>query len=165
MPCGHIHRHTGAFFVIPACAGIQVVWPYSPSYRLPRPSYRRIIFVIPACAGIYGLCPYPPSSRRIFRHSGASRNLPAAIFRHSNFPVIPAPAGIYALRFSVIPIFPVIPAPAGIQGVCPYPPSSRLPRPSFRLDFSSFRRKPESMPAGSITVVADYDAGFRRKPQ
>ena len=29
----------------------------------------------------------------------------------------------------------------------------------------SFRRKPESMLAGSITVAGDYDAGFRRKPE
>ena len=35
---------------------------------------------------------------------------------------------------------------------------------SFRI-FSPFRRKPESMLAGSITIVGDYDAGFRRKPE
>ena len=29
----------------------------------------------------------------------------------------------------------------------------------------SFRRKPESMPAGSITVVGDDDAGFRLSPE
>ena len=29
----------------------------------------------------------------------------------------------------------------------------------------SFRRKPESMLAGSITVVESYDAGFRLSPE
>ena len=29
----------------------------------------------------------------------------------------------------------------------------------------SFRRKPESMIATAIAVAADYDAGFRRKPE
>ena len=35
----------------------------------------------------------------------------------------------------------------------------------FRLPHPSFRRKPESMLAGSITVAGNYDAGIRRKPE
>ena len=41
----------------------------------------------------------------------------------------------------------------------------RTPQPSFRPSpQSSFRRKPESMVADSITVTADYNAGFWAKP-
>ena len=163
---------------------------YSPSFRLPQPSLRppqpsfrppthhsgasRNLCLPPPChSGSPAVIPAPPtvipanfssfrrkpesmlaasmsfrlpqpSFRRIFRHSGASRNLclpdpchSASPNRHSGeFFVIPAQAGIYACRLHVIP--------------APHP---------------SFRRKPESMLAGLITVVRNHDAGFRRKPE
>ena len=175
----HLHRHTVPPTVIPAQAGIQSVRSYSPSFRLPQPSFRRKPesracshihrhsappAVIPAQAGIQGARSYPPSFRppqpsfrrkpesracdhihrhsdSPSRHSGASRNLCPAV----TFTVIPAPPA-------------VIPAQAEIQVVRSYSPSFRLPQPSFR-------RKPESMLAGSITVVRNYDPGFRRKPE
>ena len=55
--------------------------------------------------------PHPPGVSNFPRHSGASRNLRAAM--DSVFPVIPIP--------------PVIPAQAGIQGVWSYSRSFRLP--------------------------------------
>ena len=84
-----------------------------PSFRLAPESTRRDFSVIPAQAGIYAL--------RLFRHSGASRNLRAAVF-----PVIPAQAGIYAPRLfpsfrrkpaSTRCDFSVIPAQAGIYAL------------------------------------------------
>ena len=74
---------------------------FLPSFRLAPESTRCGFTVIPAQAGIYAL--------RFYRHSGASRNLRAAVlpsFRRKpestrgGFSVIPAQAGIYALRFS-----------------------------------------------------------------
>ena len=117
--CGHIHRHysgspnrhSGAnrnlgravtFTVIPAQTGIQGVWSYSPSFRLPQPSFR------------------PPN-----RHSGASRNPGRAVtFAVIQTPptIIPAPPNRHSGSPST-----VIPAQAGIQGVRSYSPSFRLP--------------------------------------
>ena len=127
---GHNHRHS-SFFVIPAQAGIQGVWSYAPSFRLPQqPSLRRkpestacghmhchcgasrnpesavIITVIPVFSS-FRRKPESMACGHMHRHCGASRNL----WR--------------------VAICTVIAAQAGIQGVRP-------PQPSFR-------RKPESM--------------------
>ena len=126
--------------VIPAQAGIYALRSHSPSFRLLQPSFRRKPESTP-CGHTHRHSDPQPSFRRkpesmpcghIHRHSGSP-------IRHSGSPtVIPAQAGIYALRS--------------------HSPSSRLPQPSFRL-------APESMLAGSITIVGDHDAGFRLSPE
>ena len=77
--------------------------------------------------------------------------------------VIPAQAGIHgdvaADGGAADAPTTVIPAQAGIY-------LDRINRRIVGLRLQpSFRRKPESMLAGSITIVGDYDAGFRRKPE
>ena len=127
-------RHSGfavilIFPVIPAPAGIYARrFPVIPAqagiYALRFARHSGFSPVIPAQAGIYARrFPHHSGFRRnpratIFRHSGASRNLRAAIFRHSGAsrnlrvaicPVIPAQAGIYALRWT--PVFAAMTAP------------------------------------------------------
>ena len=58
--------------VIPAKAGIYAVWSYSPSFRLPQPSFRRK----PESTRL-GDTMFP--SFQFSRHSGASRNLRATM--------------------------------------------------------------------------------------
>ena len=139
--------------VIPAKAGI----------------YALRFTVIPAQAGIYALrfCRHSGASRNlriaIYRHSGASRNLCIAIlpsFRRKpestrcGFAVIPAQAGIYALRFlpsfrrkpeSTHCDFAVIPAQAGIYALrfCRHSGASR----NLRIATASgFRQSDGSTP-------------------
>ena len=121
-------RHSGESRNLRAAmdSGFPVI-PIFPSFRLPQPSFRR----------------KPESTRRDrLRFS-----------RHSDFPVIPAKAGIYALRWT--PVFP-----------------------SFRIPQPSFRRKPESTrrdglqfshhseffrhSGASRNLRAAMDSGFRR---
>ena len=140
-PCPQ-HRHSGASrnlcpptTVIPAPAGI-----YAPQ----QPSFRRQPESMPPNNRHPGAspnrCPRQPSSRRKPESMPPSNRHPGAS-RNLRPPttVIPAPAGIYAVT------------DGAFAGDGPLQPS--------------FRRKPESMLAGSITVVGDYDAGFRRKPE
>ena len=149
--------------VIPAQAGIYGVRSYSPSSRLPQPSFRRkpesMAYghihhhsgsppppVIPAQAGIYRVRSYSPSYRipSPSRHSGASRNL----WRTVIFTIIPDPlphpsfrrkpesiACGHIHRHTGSPPPAVIPAQAGIYACRPLQPS--------------YRRKPESILAAS----------------
>ena len=135
--------------VIPAGAGIYGVRSHTPSFRLPHPSFRRK--------------PESMACGHMHRHPGPPSVIPAQagsracghIHRHSGSPIRHSGASRNLWRAVICT---VIPAQAGIQAVWSYAPSSRLPHPSFR-------RKPESMLAGSITIVGDYDSGFRRKPE
>ena len=191
--CGHIHRHigspsrhSGARFhhcdapttrcpnnrhsgasrnlcppttVIPAPAGIYA----------PHPT------VIPAPAGIdadtdgafAGDGPLQPSFRRqpesmppYNRHSGAAGiHVPLQPTFRRQLESIPSYNRHSGASQNLCPPTTVIPAPAGIYAVADGAFAGDGPlQPSFRL-------APESMLAGSITVVGDYDAGFRRKPE
>ena len=152
-------------------------------YQIPQPSFRRQPESMPAAS-----ITASPN-----RHSGASRNpcLPASSPPPST--VIPAPAGIHACRLhcrlpqpsfrrkpesmptgliadslnrhsgaSRNPCLPpplpppstVIPAPAGIHAC----------RLHYRLPQPSFRRKPESMPAGPIADSLNRHSGASRNP-
>ena len=109
MECGQMHRHSSSSSshhcgasqnlrrvfictVIAAQAGIYGVWSYAPSFRLPQPSFRRK--------------PESMACSHTHRHCGASRNLWSAVIL-TVIPappvVIPAQAGIYALRWT--PVF------------------------------------------------------------
>ena len=172
--CSHMHRHSGSpirhsgesrnlwravtYTVIPAPAGIQGLRSHTPSFRLPHPSFRRKP-ESRACGHIHRHSGSP------IRHSGESRNLWRAVICTT----IPAPQPPFrrqpasracghihrhsgeSRNLWPAVTYTVIPACAGIYGVRSYAPS--------------FRRKPESMLAGSIIVAGDYDARFRRKPE
>ena len=166
------NRHSGASRN-PGRVAISTVIPP------PQPSFRRKPESMP-CGHIHRHSASPS------RHSGASRNPGRAvtftvipdpqpsfrrkpesrpcghIHRHTGSPSRHSGASRNPGRVAISTVIPapptVIPAQAGIQGVWPYSPSFRLPQPSFR-------RKPESMLAGSTTAVGDYDAGFRLAPE
>ena len=122
--------------VIPAQAGIQAVWSYSPSYRIPQPSFLRK----PESRACDHMHRHSGASRNlervghIHRHSGASRN-PCRVVTYTVIPappaVIPAQAGIYACRLHYrhydAPTT-VIPAPAGIYACRLHYRSRRLRR-------------------------------------
>ena len=171
---GHIHRHPGSPNRHSSASRNLGARSHSPSFRFSQPSLPALPTVIPAQAGIQcnianhpyaeaaptvipakaGIharrphCRLPqPSFRRkpesmpagpiadyFNRHSGASRN-----------PCPPAPLPTTST---------VIPAQAGIHACQPH---CRLPQPSFR-------RKPESMPAGLITDSLNRHSGASRNP-
>ena len=152
-PCGHIHRHSGSpsrhsgesrnlCLPPPLPQGVR---PYSPSFRLPQPSYRlpnrhsgasrNLCLPTPLPQGVR---PYSPS----FRFPQQSFRLPQPSFRRK--PESMLADSVTAGRAAILRFATVRRTFSLLR--CPYP---------------SFRRKPESMIAGYITVVGDYNAGFR----
>ena len=103
---------------------------------------------------------FPRHSGASFRHPGESRNLRAAIdfgFRQND-----GSTPRHVVIFTVIPASPaVIPAPSTVipaqAGIYACRLHCRLPQPSFR-------RKPESMPAGPITDSPNHHSGASRNP-
>ena len=122
MACGQMHRHSGASrnlwrmvrcTVIPAQAGIYGGWSHSPSFRRKPESMadghihrhsgesRNLRATMGFGFRRRGGRPAQPPRPcgHIHRHSGESRNLGRMV----TFTVIPAQAGIYALRWT--PVF------------------------------------------------------------
>ena len=148
MACGHNHRHCGAsrnpggvviITVIAAQAGIQDVWPYAPSSRLPQPSLRRK--------------PESMACGHMHRHSGLRRN-PGGVVIPT---VIAAQAGIYGV-WSHSPSLRRKPASRACGHMHRHCGASRHPGVrSYSPSFQFFRHSGESR-----NLRAAMDSGFRR---
>ena len=127
--------------------------PLQSSFRLSLPTT-----IIPAQAGIYTL-PF-------FRHSGASRNLHAAIFRHSGASRNPR-AAIFRHSGESRNLHAAIFRHSGASRnlrVAIFP-SFRLAPESTRCHFPSFRRKPESTRRDFSVIPAQAGIYARNHPK